>query len=239
MGRTEQSMIKTIGFFGDSFCAVNETKYPVTTYIQKLASHYDAKVTSLGQHGASIGQLYMKQLKPIIDNNTLPDVCVFTWTDPGRLYVPGRTGVGYMSARQIHTTDLEFWDAANKYFTHLYNHDWAIVQYTAMCQFIDNQLAAFTDSKIIHVWSFGNPVKGDIKTNIDPDDVEYFYRWKTGIEIRPPLSTISCQGDTTDIQTAPNHLNTQNKNDLVFNWIKDAIDNYEYGTLTCHKHNII
>ena len=48
---------------------------------------------------------------------------------------------------------------------------------------------------------------------------------KNGVEIRPSLITVSLENyDTTMIEDRrPNHLDGD-KNDIVFNWIRDTID---------------
>lgn len=224
------NMISSIGFFGDSFCAVYKSK-TVTTYIEQLAAHYGAKITNVGKHATSIGDLLLLQLNPVIDNNSIPDVSVFVWTDPNRLFNRKVRGIGRRSSLNLSdNTSSEIWRAAKQYYTHL--HDWELteMQYIAMMRYVDSKiLPTFADkTKIIHMWSFAN-FFGDKGLN----EITYHHRWETGVEIRPPLHYVASYNEDNIklIEAGPNHLTTQSKNDLVFNWIKEAIDNYESGKL--------
>ena len=68
---------------------------------------------------------------------------------------------------------------------------------------------------------------GNIKDwkKIKTQDITYPYTWKNGVEIRPSLITVSLENyDTTMIEDRrPNHLDGD-KNDIVFDWIRDTID---------------
>ena len=76
-----------IGFFGDSFCAV-EKKEPneYETYIHKLKKHYNAEIVNLGIPGSSIYDVILLQFKQFYAGNNVPDVCIFTWTHYSRLF---------------------------------------------------------------------------------------------------------------------------------------------------------
>ena len=77
-----------IGFFGDSFCADkwNSINNDYNTYISMIEKHYDADIVHLGVGGSSVGDLILLQLTPFINQNIIPDVCVFCWTEPHRLF---------------------------------------------------------------------------------------------------------------------------------------------------------
>ena len=71
-----------IGFFGDSFCADLQSG----TYLQLLATHYGADVVNVGYGGSSIWDVLLLQIDPFIKKNNIPDICVFVWTEPTRLF---------------------------------------------------------------------------------------------------------------------------------------------------------
>ena len=76
----------TIGFYGDSFCCETSNPHSIAkgydTYIEKLKTHHDAKITNLGYGGSSVWDVILKQF----DENDVPDICIFCWTDYNRLY---------------------------------------------------------------------------------------------------------------------------------------------------------
>ena len=75
--------MKTIGYFGDSFCAGREPE----SWCVLLADSLNAKITHWGEPGKSIWTTFFKfnQLNKL---NRLPDVCVLCYTEPYRLYHP-------------------------------------------------------------------------------------------------------------------------------------------------------
>jgi hypothetical protein len=93
---------KTIGFFGDSFCSEirnhHSIWYNYDTYMKKLADHYDATVVNVGHGGCSIWDTLLLQLNPLIEKNEVPDICVFVWTIPGRLF--------NRKIRRLNSTDI-------------------------------------------------------------------------------------------------------------------------------------
>ena len=58
--------------------------------------------------------------------------------------------------------------------------------------------------------------------------VKYNYLvWKNGVEVRPALMSVSMMDNPLDDiinDKGPNHLSNKLKNELVFNYIKSAID---------------
>jgi len=112
-----------IGFFGDSFCQYDVPEdwqnVDYETYITKLKKHYNAEIVNLGQSGSSIYDLILLQIKPFIDTNYYPDVCIFVWTDIARLFHRNHRNLN------IHTIDHEKENftirAAKQYFAYLYD----------------------------------------------------------------------------------------------------------------------
>lgn len=211
-----------IGFFGDSFCARADDG----TYIDLLKKHYQAEVVNLGVGGSSIYDTVLLQLAPFTKSNDYPDVCVFVWSNIPRLF---NRIIRDMNSASVNfsTNNSPEWNAAKQYFKYLYDEELEEIRYIASLKYFDELLSKIPNTtKIIHLWAFSNK---SYTTGVD------FHCWKSGVEIRPPLihvSTFDHQNiDAKKIDTRPNHLDGNKKNYLVFNWIKNAIDNYNVGTL--------
>jgi len=218
-----------IGFFGDSFCScATSLGYPFSTYIKLLQDHYDAEIVNLGLGGTSIYDLLILQLMPFIESNTVPDICVFTWTEPHRLF---HRKIRNITTRVSLSTDPDpIIQAAKQYYLNLQDGTLDVLRYKAMLLYIDIVVLSklLPDTKIVHLWSFGNPHDSEYRysTSFLPENLRYHYTWSTGIEVRPALVTIAIEGhgNTDELNNRPNHLITQEKNNRVFELVKNAID---------------
>jgi hypothetical protein len=221
-------MKRTIGFFGDSFCA---NRYSLSlnykTYVSMLSDYYNAKIVNLGKGGSSIGDLILLQLTPFIQKNNVPDICIFVWTDPQRLFHRSIRNLNWGSV-QSNTKRSKVWESARDYFTYLNDWEFTELQYLALLEHVDNNVLPKlpAKTKIVHLWSFGMPKEwntAEFKSN----NLEYFYTWKNGVEVRPALMSVSMMDNPLDDiinDKGPNHLSNKLKNELVFNYIKSAID---------------
>lgn len=223
-----------IGFFGDSFCSADLQG----TYIQKLATHFDAEVTHLGVGGSSIEDVVLIQLKEVESN--YPDVCVFAWSDMNRIYhsIVRNMNVGSVVHGPRPKKNHAIWQAAKFYYQYLFDVESTKLRYMSLLHYFDTVLLTKLpeSTKIIHLWSFA-----DLDKWCDIPNASYSYRFLNGYEIRPSLFPIAIIGRNIDEfgrDTYPNHFNTEEKNQLVFEWIKDAIENYENGKLK-DESNII
>ena len=225
-------MINTIGFFGDSFCSEVSSPFSFLggykTYMRLLAEHYDAKIVNVGHGGSSIWDTLLIQLKPFMDNNTVPDVCVFVWTIPGRLF--------NRKIRRLNSTDVHHkirwsnrnvWDAAEKFYDYLYDKEKEEIEYISGIQYINNViLPQLQSTKIVHLWTAGT-TEGWNKDSIRPSKTTYPHKWTHGAEIRPSLLSLSIYDNDISVLKSdkrPNHLDGKFKNELLFNWIKLAVD---------------
>jgi hypothetical protein len=224
---------KTIGFFGDSFCSEirnhHSIWYNYDTYMKKLADHYDATVVNVGHGGCSIWDTLLLQLNPLIEKNEVPDICVFVWTIPGRLF--------NRKIRRLNSTDVneKFFlfnkniiNAAKTFYTYLYDNEKENIEYVALLRYIDQivlpSLPAST--KIVHLWTAGTTNWS--MESIRPSKTTYPYKWNCGSEIRPSLLSLSLYDNDISILSTDhraNHLDGEFKNETTFNWIKLAIDN--------------
>ena len=76
-------MRKTIGFFGDSFCAGREPD----SWCVLLAKKLNANVVHWGEPGKSIWSTFIN-FNNFRLNNDLPSFIIFCYTEPFRLYHP-------------------------------------------------------------------------------------------------------------------------------------------------------
>lgn len=238
------SEIKTIGFFGDSFCAnVNyHDDSNHVTYIKKLSTHYDAKIVHTGHGGSSIYDLFLIQLKPLI-NHQIPDVCVLVWTGPERLFHRTIRNINQGSALSVDGNNRYFfkkksfetdlvWNAAAEFYKNLMDFEIMELQYVSLLKYIDDVFlpTIAEKTKIIHLFSFGK--------HIDTPMIPY-YTFKTGVQINPPLINLSQVNydSSQSSDSRANHLEGTYKNQLIFETIKDAIDNYEHGKVITYTIN--
>jgi hypothetical protein len=226
----------TIGFFGDSFCAdKNDEVLGLETYIEKLSKHYNADIVNLGHGGSSVWDLFLYQFNPKLRNNKVPDICVFVWTEHLRLFHRKVRNINHGSTfHEKHETNLGLWNAAKNFYNHLLDDEKHLYEYKNLLYYLDHEIfSKLEDKKIIHLWSFGEPLEWSEK-GFTPNNINYHYRWKNGVEIRPPLICTSLSGIRYEefvTKDCSNHFDTQEKNDFVFNLIKFSIDNYKKGML--------
>lgn len=226
-------MKKTIGFFGGSYCADKNNDFSIKnnfkTYIEHLEEYYNFDIVHLGVPGASVWDIWLKQFLPFVNTNSVPDVCVFIWTDYFRIYHPivrnlSPTTAWLFNPRNHSKDDNKMvWTAAKQYYQYLSFEEQKLLEYKSALYYFDHVVLKSLPSttKIVHLWSFGEEISN---LNTDP----YLYDWNIGTEIRPDLMKVSLMpdGDQDFIFNHTNHLNDSYKNLMVFEWIKEAIDNY-------------
>lgn len=233
-------MNKSIGFFGDSFVATRYSRRPgETTFIELIIQHYNfEKVIGLGIGGSSLEDCIILQVMPLFKIGSVPDVCIFSWTDIHRLFhrkLRGTlSGLGTIKNAFEQSIDLEeknILRAAEQYYLHLMDTEVNTYRAKALYEWVDNNVfSKLADKTIIHLWSFGTA----------PNNCVFPYRWKNGTEIRPSLDEISklCNSPNdwriNDKQqrydVRPNHIPYE-YNQIPYNWICTAIDNYKNGML--------
>lgn len=260
-----QDKIKTVGFFGDSFCTKLNNPHSIEhgyqTYIEQTRDYYNANIVNLGYGGSSVWDALLIQLNPLIASKSIPDVCVFVWTNSGRLFnrtarsIHASSGIaGYRPEKEkwfetaypgkTNPFTKDLWEAAKQFYLYLYDQEKEELEHRAILEYIDNNvLSTFSSStKIIHFWAFGNPKSWDFD-GFYPNSISYNYNWKHGVEIRPALNSLSIAGDAQNtfqypkIDDRPNHLEGV-KNTMVFQFIKNAIDEYENGKILNYSNDI-
>ena len=138
--------MKTIGYFGDSFCVSKKRDSWCVLLAQKL----DLEIVHWGTGGASIWNTMLE-----FNNTTAkPDVIIFCWTNSNRLYHP--TLPLTPNAVPIPAEDPQVFAAAESYYKYLQNDEKdKLASRYALQWFDQNILKPYEDShKIIQMWSF-------------------------------------------------------------------------------------
>lgn len=225
-------MKKTIGYFGDSFCAHRTERigsWP--TYMQILEQQLGLTTQHTGVDGSSVGDLVLNQFMPLAHSHQLPDISVFFWTNHSRLFHRTKRGINIRSCADPQGDPIL--EAARDYYTHLWDGDYSLLEYTSIIKHFDRdilpQVAHAT--QIVHLWCFGEPqhMSRDnslVEQQFRQGNVVYVHDFVTGREIRPPMMTIALTD--TDWQSVvetqwANHFNTADKNQQVADLILGVI----------------
>ena len=203
-----------IGFFGDSFCCeienIDSRTHGYQTYLKKLQDFYNAEIVNFGYGGSSVWDLVLQQFPPFKD--ALPDVCIFCWTDTGRIYNKNLRNLTYgnvldQKLKDIKPSDLIYQDvrtAAKYYFKSLYDPDKHELEYKSLLYYFDHQVLSeiHNKTKIVHMWSTENK-----------------YQWTYGQQISTPL----VQFVDPKMDRAANHIYGDAANQQVFELIKSSL----------------
>ena len=137
----------TLGFFGDSFCAGRE----VDSWCVLLSKKLDARIVHWGEPGRSIWTTIM-QFNRLKDQNRLPDICVFCWTEPYRLYHPNL--ILSANTEPLEGVDPNVYKALDDYWKYLHSYDKDELAYRYAIQYFDQHVLSNVDKKLVQMWSF-------------------------------------------------------------------------------------
>ena len=139
--------MKTIGFFGDSFCDGREEE----SWCVLLADRLDALITHWGEPGRSIWSTIFK-INNLIKKNVMPDISVICWTEPYRLYHPDL--ILSANTEPLEGVDPAIYQALEDYWKHLHNYDKDELAYEYAVRWFDQEVLSKVNSQIIQMWSF-------------------------------------------------------------------------------------
>jgi hypothetical protein len=140
--------MKTIGYFGDSFCASDHH----TSWCCLLAKQLQRQPIHFGQQGGSIWKTFLT-IEQMQKEGTLPDTMFFCYTEPYRLYHPElQLSQGSEPLEEKHN---EIYKAANLYYMHLRNHEKDDLAYRYALQWFDREVLKplAREHEIIQMWS--------------------------------------------------------------------------------------
>lgn len=126
---------KTIGFYGDSFCA-DPSEQSWTNIISKKLN---ATIVNKGKNGHSIWTAILDFIK-----NPTPTYSIFCWTSPHRLYHPK-----YPTNPHSQSIDEEFDDALKKHFTFLWHEEKEILNYKWTIEYFNENILKNAKTNLI------------------------------------------------------------------------------------------
>jgi len=187
--------MKTITFYGDSFCA-SDTQ---DSWCVILAELLNCKIKRFGVGGSSIWTSFLNFEKDQ-KTNDLADYMIFCWTDETRLYHP--TLPLTPNNKPILGTDINVWQSAQNYYKYLSFKEKDTIAYRYALQFFDqNVLKKYDkDRVIVHMWSM-MPQQINLDSGIFINESCLIHSWD---------GNINYQG-TPDLNLSNHMTKTQNK----------------------------
>ena len=161
--------MKTIGFFGDSFCASNQPESWCNILQEKLGAN---RVRWFGEPGRSIWNTMFKFNK-LIAQNRVPDISVFCWSEPYRLYHPEL--ILSLNTKPLEGIDPNIYNTLDNYWKYLHSTEKDDMAYEYALKHYDQNILSKVNSEIIQMWSFKpeNSFKLTTGTFIDESMFEF------------------------------------------------------------------
>ncbi len=171
--------MKSIGFFGDSFCASNQPESWCNILQQKLGAD---KIKWFGNPGRSIWSVFF-QYNRLIEQNAAPDISIFCWTEPYRLYHPKH--ILSANTEPMEGVDPKMYEALDQYWIHLHNYDKDEMAYEYALKHFDQNILSGVNSEIVQMWSF---------RPFETNNRDAGIKLQTGIVIDQSLMSFSKEG---------------------------------------------
>ena len=140
--------MRTIGFFGDSFCASNQPESWCNILQQRLGCD---RIQHFGEPGRSIWSVFLK-FNRLIRENRVPDIAVFCWTEPYRLYHPDL--VLSANTQPMEGVDPAVYKTLDNYWRYLHSYDKDEMAYEYALRHYDQNVLSKVRSEIVQMWSF-------------------------------------------------------------------------------------
>ena len=220
--------MKTIGFFGDSYCSElkaidGDRRLEVNwdTYIEIIRDKLSLELVHLGYLGTSIWDLLLLQLPYFLKSNTLPDICVFLWTEPSRIFNRDFRRISSNPLNYHEIENDEFRTTVKNYYKYLYDEELQRFQYKSALYYFDKEVLSLykNKTKFVH-----------LKSNYSLDNFNYSF--SNGVTFREDLFSFFRNKQPSDGIRASNHIYGQENNELLASKIIYAIKNYRNITLS-------
>ena len=140
--------MRTIGFFGDSFCAANRDDSWCNILAKKLGID---RPRWFGKSGSSIWSVFFQYNRLIAENN-VPDISIFCWTEPYRLY--HKEYALTLNVEHDPKADPNMYKALDNYWIHLQNQYKDEMSYEYALKYYDRHILSEVKSQIVQTWSF-------------------------------------------------------------------------------------
>lgn len=140
--------MKSIGFFGDSFCASNQPESWCNILQKKLGA---SRIRWFGKPGTSIWSVFF-QMNKIIEQKQVPDICVFCWTEPNRLYHAEL--ILSRGTKPLDGVDPNLYKTLDNYWKYLHSVEKAELAYEYALKYYDQNILSKLNKQVIQMWSF-------------------------------------------------------------------------------------
>jgi len=140
--------MKSIGFFGDSFCASNQPESWCNILQEKLGAN---RIRWFGNPGKSIWSVFF-QFNKLIEQNRVPDISVFCWTEPYRLYHPEL--ILSIGTEPLEGVDPNIYKTLDNYWKYLHSTEKSEMSYEYALKYYDQNILSKVDKQIVQMWSF-------------------------------------------------------------------------------------
>jgi hypothetical protein len=174
--------MKTIGFFGDSFCAGNREDSWCNILAKKLGTD---RPRWFGKSGASIWSVFF-QYNDLIMKRKVPDISIFCWTEPYRLYHKDYTLS--LNVKPDPKADPKMYKALDDYWIYLHQQYKDEMAYEYSLKYYDQHVLSKVESQIVQMWSFkpfetsDRPQGFQLKTGIFIDESMHEFSKSAGVK---------------------------------------------------------
>ena len=140
--------MKSIGFFGDSFCASNQPEGWCNILQEKLGAN---RIRWFGNPGKSIWSVFF-QFNKLIEQGRVPDISVFCWTEPYRLYHPKL--ILSIGTEPLEGVDPNVYKTLDNYWKYLHSTDKDDMAYEYALKYYDQNVLSKVNKQIVQMFSF-------------------------------------------------------------------------------------
>jgi hypothetical protein len=88
----------------------------------------------------------------LIQQDAVPDISIFCWTDPYTLYHPKH--ILRPNTEPFEGVDPKMYEALDQYWIHLHNYDKDEMAYEYALKHFDQNILSGVNSEIVQMWSF-------------------------------------------------------------------------------------
>jgi len=167
--------MKTIGFFGDSFCASNQPESWCNILQEKLGAD---RIRWFGEPGSSVWSTMFKFNK-LIEQNHVPDISIFCWTEPYRLYHPEL--ILSSNTEPLEGVDPNIYKALDSYWKYLHSTEKDDMAYEYALRYYDqNVLAKLENKTVVQMWSFKPEAIIELQTGTFIDESMFIFSKSEG-----------------------------------------------------------
>ena len=177
--------MKTIGFFGDSFCASNQPESWCNILQQKLDAR---RIRWFGNPGKSIWSVFF-QFNKLIEQNRVPDISIFCWTEPHRLYHPEL--ILSIGTQPLEGVAPNIYKTLDNYWKYLHNTEKSEIAYEYALKYYDQNVLSKVDKQIVQMWSFKPDKDIKLTTGTFIDESMFEFSKSAGVKDGWGIGTIN------------------------------------------------